>query len=34
MKVLSVPDEGFKAYLMKVFNRTWWKFLSLPDEGF
>ena len=41
--ILSVPDEGyferawwrlFWAYQMKVIERTWWRLLSIPDEGY
>ena len=31
---MSVPDEGYWAYLMKVIERTRWRLLSVPDEGY
>jgi len=32
--ILSVPDEGYRAYLIKVIERTWWRLLSVTDEGY
>jgi hypothetical protein len=31
---LSVPDEGYMSYLMKVTCHTWWRLHVVPDEGY
>jgi hypothetical protein len=33
MKV-SISDEGYSTYLMKVIPRIWWRLFYVSDEGY